>query len=187
MSVGKRFLRLVEATGKKRERQTDAPGVLEHRTTPRLEWLTDVGVLSKSGHAKNGFTYQLTDDANTFRDAVEAWVSKKSSPDDATLSYWWKSRVCAELRSLQASREPRKALLAAYATLKRSIGPVAIRDVCLLAGMAIHDRVWTMSELETEVLTMARGDKRINLSGGRYKREPEFVYIGDDLLREMTR
>lgn len=35
------------------------PGVREHRTSPRLEWLTDLGYLSKSGMARNSFEYRV--------------------------------------------------------------------------------------------------------------------------------
>jgi len=40
--------------------QSRAPGVLEHRVSPRLEWLTDLGYLSKDGLAKNSFEYRCS-------------------------------------------------------------------------------------------------------------------------------
>jgi hypothetical protein len=49
------FLKLVKTTGEKRARQSRAPGVLEHRLSPRLEWLVDFGYLSKEGVCQKRF------------------------------------------------------------------------------------------------------------------------------------
>lgn len=182
MREGKAFVKLIEETGKNRAKMSSAPGVLEHRITPRLEWLTDTGALSKDGVAKNGFAYHVTGDSYILQRAIKAWMSNALSAEDAALMYWQESKACADLRELYSCDSPRVAILSAYATLKRNIGSVSIRDICLLAGMALRDRAWRMPELEQALMDIAKDDKRINLSGGRYKREAEFVHIRDELL-----
>jgi len=73
--------------------------------------------------------------------------------------------------------DPQTALRQAYADLRPSVGPVAIKDLCLVAGMRLLDKRWKTSALEAELLSMAQSDKAINISGGRYKRSAEFVHI----------
>jgi hypothetical protein len=66
--------------------------------------------------------------------------------------------------------------------LKRPIGPLPIRDVCLVAACALEKG--DVEAVVDELLAMSQQDSHINLSGGRYKRSPEFVYIDDALLRK---
>jgi hypothetical protein len=173
----KEFLRLVQQTGSKRKQMSDAPGVLEHRMTPRLEWLVDFGALTKAGFPRNGFSYRVTDDAQLLRSALESYYSNATSTDDAVLEYWRASRTLSALRNRYDSQDARAAIRQAYGDLRRNVGPVAIRDVCLVAGMRLSEKRWTVAALEAELLSMAQSDKAINISGGRYQRSAEFVYI----------
>src|SRR5262249_32754995 len=57
LAEGKKFLALLQKTAAKRASASRAPGVLEHRTSPRLEWLTDFGAFTKRGKPRNSFEY----------------------------------------------------------------------------------------------------------------------------------
>ena len=46
---------LNEKGSRRGQKGTGGPGVLEHRVAPRLEWLVDLGYLSKEGLPKNSF------------------------------------------------------------------------------------------------------------------------------------
>jgi hypothetical protein len=177
---GKQLVQLFRQTVQKRAKQSEAPGVLEHRTTPRLEWLTDLGALSKDGRAKNGFTYSLAADAPLLFSCLDAATNGRCTADDAALTYWRESARMNEIRATLIYRDSRDALLAAYKLLRPSIGPVAIRDLCLVAGMGLGAS--SVSELEQYLIEISRSDRGINLSGGRYKRSPEFVHITDAVL-----
>ncbi len=154
ISKARDFLRLVENTGKKRAQQSTAPGVLEHRTTPRLEWLTDFGALAKEGLARNGFEYLVKQDAVFLSGLVESVVEGRMTSDAAALEYWRRSERCSEWRRTYVAATAEDSLVRAYIMLKRPIGPVAIRDLCLVAGTLIESDV-ALSELEKVLSGMA--------------------------------
>jgi hypothetical protein len=182
MREGKAFLQVLDDTGKRRERMTSAPGVLEHRLTPRLEWLTDLGVLSKQGLPRNGFEYRLSDGAAEFEKVSSELVERTISLEEATCLYW---RACTKLgivSPMKSCENSRRAIFEAYQMLKRPIGPLPIRDVCLVAACALENG--DVESVVDELLAMSQQESHINLSGGRYQRSPEFVYIDDALLRK---
>ena len=57
---GRKFVRSLNESASRAG--SAGPGVLEHRTSPRLEWLVDLGYLVKDGDIpKNAFEYRVTD------------------------------------------------------------------------------------------------------------------------------
>ena len=180
---GREFVELLTNTAKKRDKQTDAPGVLEHRMTPRLEWLTDCGVLAKPQDAKNGFAYTVTDDAPVLLSALRGNLPTVDGGDQASVTYWHSARAFEALRQALSTHEPDEALREAYRMMKRSVGPTSIREVCLLAAILSRDPNSTVKSLEERVVKWAGDNKAVKLSGGRFGRGPEMVYVPDSELR----
>jgi hypothetical protein len=186
----KTFLRLIEETIRKKASRAKprsgaspsvGPGVLEHRLSPRLEWLTDFGVLTKDGLPRNSFSYRTTPLVHELGDRLKACLKGDLSADDAALDM---RRMDAEWEA--ARREIlvdniQDAILAAYRSIKMNIGPVPIREVCFIA--AVHlDPIPHTGRLRDELLEWAQRDSNIKLAGGRYHRGPEMVRFSDKLL-----
>jgi hypothetical protein len=53
------------------EAVTRGPGVLEHRSSPRFEWLCDLRVLSKEGLGTNEFKYMTTPDLDVLVECLD--------------------------------------------------------------------------------------------------------------------
>src|SRR5262249_28858122 len=113
-----------------------APGVREHRTSPRLAWLTEIGYLSKEGPAKKRFQYRVASRATPLLassdvalEAVGGWCFNGELSAWRTNSYW------GPLRRAIVARDDRTALGSAYIVLRRRIGPAPLRDVAFITGM----------------------------------------------------
>ena len=88
LAEGKKFLSLLTKKPKAKVGQASGgPGVLEHRVSPRLEWLTDMGVLSKQDLPRNGFEYLVTPDAKVLLDASERGLGSRFWAENVALSY----------------------------------------------------------------------------------------------------
>jgi hypothetical protein len=181
------FLRLVEetATKKARARQkaatsgravSEGPGVLEHRLSPRLEWLTDFGILTKEGLPKNSFSYQQTPMIHEFVERLIALLAGELTAEDVALTISAKDGRWQDYRRDLLVDSWEEALLAGYKLIQMSIGPVPIREVSFLAAMHL-DPAPLMAELESSLLRWAERDKGIRLTGGRYRRGPEMVHF----------
>lgn len=180
LAEGKKVVRLLEATAAKRGSASRAPGVLEHRTSPRLEWLTDVGALSKAGRQRNSFEYTTTGDAETLRSHLDRPGVPSAWADDAAIAFWRSASCWQALRERIVNRDRRSALGEGYRLLRRSVGPTSMRDVCFAAAVLLPTEPLMMADLTAELLRWASEDKRITVSGGRYSRTPELVHIADE-------
>jgi hypothetical protein len=172
----KEFLRLIDSTSR-RKAGSDGPGVLEHRLSPRLEWLTDFGVLTKNG-ARNAFAYTQTPLVSHFADRLYEHLSKRVSADDVALNVSTHDPRWEQLRAPLRTDAYETALLLGYRALQARIGPVSIRDVCFLAAMHL-DPIPATADLRQCLLQWAERDGGISLSGSRYRREPEMVHFSD--------
>lgn len=190
---GREFLRLLGDTRKKKEKKDrdssgttkhGGPGVFEHRTAPRLEWLTDFGVLAKNNLPRNGFTYIVTGDAGLLASLLDAHVGNGMWSDNVALEYWRQSMACASLRGSLSGATPdvRQALLRGYSLMKRTIGPAPMREVCFGAAILSPKLGLRVEELSSQLVELARYEKGITLSGGRFTRAPEFVHIPPEML-----
>jgi len=182
LAEGKRFVALLRRTAAKRAMASRAPGVLEHRTSPRLEWLTDFGALTKRGKPKNSFEYSVTSEARTLLALLDQDAANPYWADDAALAYWQTSTHWAGARGRLPSIDLRNALREGYRVMQRSVGPTSIRDVCFAAGvLAPHLRL-TLDDLSTRLVDWASSVQGITISGGRYTRKPELIHITTDVL-----
>ena len=67
----------------------------------------------------------------------------------------------------------------AYRLLRRNIGPVPLRDMALIAAITSSNAIeYEASYAET--IEFAQQTPGVTLSGGRYSRAPESVYITDE-------
>jgi hypothetical protein len=184
IAEAKKFLSLLKRTASKRSSASRAPGVLEHRISPRLEWLTDFGVLSKADLPKNGFEYSWTSWGSELLRTLDLYFSDENWVEDVCLQQWrsvprWKS-----LRNKLPEIDLLHALAQGYRTMKRAIGPAPIREVCFVAGLLMPKSYLSTSEIRKELISWATKEKEITLSGGRYNREPELVHISTSVLNE---
>ncbi len=184
LAEGKKFVALLKRTSANRAAASRAPGVLEHRTSPRLEWLTDFGALTKHGTPKNSFEYSLTPDAVTLLELLDRDASTPHWPDDVALGYWRRSTHWANARSRLSPIDLRTALRHGYRIMQRSVGPTAIREVCLAAGVLAPHLEQSLEEFSAHLVDWAAAEQGITVSGGRYTRRPELIHMTGEVLGE---
>jgi hypothetical protein len=179
------FLRLIRSTADKRDRAVTkggsvsrAPGVLEHRVAPRLEWLTDFGYLNKTGLPKNGFEYNKTDALPSLLADLDSSFSEDNWADEVAASQWVRNPTWNRLRAEVAIHPSRSSFLRAYNVMRRRIGPAPLREVAFVAGL-ICDTHRTFRTTVEELIDFARVTKGATLSGGRYSRAPENIFIAE--------
>lgn len=184
LAEGKEFIGLLKRTTAKRAEASRAPGVLEHRVSPRLEWLTDLGALEKRGVPKNSFSYSSTSDARVLLALLDHAPGTPSWPDDVALGYWRGSQCLGPLRAKVSKLDLNGALRLGYAIMQRSVGPTAIRDVCLAAGVLAPGLSLSAEGFSASLLEWAKKESGITVSGGRYTRKPELIHMAPELLGE---
>jgi hypothetical protein len=164
--------------------QSDAPGVLEHRSSPRLEWLVDLGLLSKDGLAKNSFEYRVTPRLSAFVELVDTQIgSAEDWPAAVALGEWATSTHWAKPRELVGLYDDRLAFKAAYELLRRPIGPAPLRDVALVSGL-LRRAVDFAAEID-HIIELTKRTPGASLSGGRMTRGPENIYLTDEALEAL--
>ncbi len=184
LAEARKFVKLLETTQEKfRNKDKGGPGVLEHRTSPRLEWLCDLGGLMKAGGRKNDFVYRACPDTALLKDLIFGVNEQGRSADDAAHQYWCRSEFFKDLRERGPSlRSHTDALLQSYTGLRRPVGPSPIRDIAFLALVLRRDPADSMAKIVEVLVEWAGRERRITLSGGRYTRAPEFVHIENSIL-----
>jgi hypothetical protein len=160
------------------------PGVREHRASPRMEWLADLGYLSKTGLPRNSFEYhvmpQLGDLAaslHRLRPADSDWPFEVALDAWRTNSHWRSERESSQYASVNA------AFSAAYRMLKRPIGPASLRDVAFLTGMFYGE--WASSMVVSNSIKLVQSIPGGSLTGGRFGRTAENIYVPDEALLRM--
>ena len=177
----KAFRDHITATAHKATGGSRGPGVLEHRTSPRLEWLCDLRVLRKEGLASNAFSYLSSDDLHTLRRCLWDEPGLASGADEVAVAWWRQSIGFRNERIERSTLDVREALIQGYRLIRRPGGPSAIRDVALLGAIVARDNP-AVGEMATALVEWSQEESRISLSGGRYKREPELVQIRKELV-----
>ncbi len=184
------FSRLLEETSRKKVvtraaakgAVSEGPGVLEHRLSPRLEWLTDFGILTKDGLAKNSFSYRQTPLVGETQVRLEAQLRGRNTPaDDTALELRSRDPEWEELRRAVRVHSVEDALVAGFRSIQMAIGPVPIREVCFIAAAHL-DPIPPVEQLREELLRWAERESGIKLAGGRYRREPEMVRFSEKML-----
>ena len=157
------------------------PGVREHRSSPRLEWLTDLGLLGKEGLSKNSFEYRVTDELRVVAMELEPVPTRGSDwPSIVAL----KARTVAQ-RDLPVVTTTPTGLATAYELIKRPIGPVPVRDVAFLT--CLLKRESDFDATVQEIIELAQVTKGASLSGGRLSRAPENLYMSPESIGLLAR
>jgi hypothetical protein len=173
------------ARGQGRSVQKSAgPGVLEHRLSPRLEWLTDLGYLTKDGIQKNSFEYRITPQLRSLLADLDEGFGFDDWPEVVATSQWRTNPVWASARAT-STRSRRAAISRAYALMHRRIGPAPLREVtfatCLFASSDASYRF-----VLEELVKFAGETEGATLSGGRYRRSPENIYLPDPVWNDAS-
>jgi hypothetical protein len=176
---GRELLKLVAPSSREK---SGGPGVAEHRISPRLEWLADFGYLTKEGLARNAFSYIVTSDLCLLQSNLERAACELSdSPNVVAIDEWFNSSCWEKHRSAIMRETGDLRILSAYSLIRRNIGPSPISDVAFLACVLSKEPVTYLSMLD-DVMAFAKINARVTLTGGRYSRLPESIYIPDDML-----
>jgi hypothetical protein len=189
ITEGKRFVRLLKTTTAKYRKLPAAqgsrgPGVLAHRASPRLEWLTDIGVLSKDDRPKNAFEYRRTTDADLLLASLDERPYSHTWSDQIAIDFWRSSNRWAALRSaLTPSSTLEDAFRSGYRLLQRSIGPAPIREVCFAAALLRPADSESLQWYTDQLIRWATAEPEVTLSGGRYTRKPELVHMTPTVLQ----
>ena len=170
------FSKMLHSTAKNRGSASKAPGVLEHRISPRLEWLTDFGYLSKSGLAKNGFEYKVQPFAHEALAELDSLADTAEWPDSFAIWDWRHNPAWKECREVISNHEAAERFLKAYELLQRRIGPSPIRDVAFTAAL-FSKTPMSYHESVDQLIAFANVTDGASLSGGRYIRSPENIYL----------
>ena len=180
----KEFKKLVESTSKRRAGQSGAPGVLEHRVSPRLEWLVDLGCLSKKGLPKNSFTYRVEPPAKLLLDDLDNFVGDPHWAENVAISQWISNPTWDSLRSKIRIDDKTTAFLKAYKLLQRPIGPAPLSDVVFVSVLILAS-TRNFSEVEKAIIDFSHETRGVTLSGSRLQRTPQNIDIPDKLLQNI--
>ena len=173
------FRDLIVKTSKKAQGRTGSggPGVLEHRVAPRLEWLTDLGYLSKRGLPRNGFEYRVEESLVALLKRADPVLGEKDWVDDVVAEEWLAAPQWARPRERVTLTDDRRAIASSYNALKRRIGPTPIREVAFLVAITLgSSSVRVVREI---LIDLAANHDGVALAGGRYTREPENIFMTD--------
>ena len=163
----KKFCKLIKETSEKSKKKGNSggPGVLEHRVTPRLEWLVDLGILSKTGFKRNSFNYKSTEVLSKLTILLEQVLKDNSKLMEAVLS----------VGEFDLNKDGNfKDLIEAYKILSGTIGSVSIDD--LIMTTCINSKITNPRDLR-QILMERKDDKGVRFTGGRYSRQAEFVWF----------
>jgi hypothetical protein len=181
--------KLERAREQARERGTGesrAPGVLEHRVSPRLEWLVDLGYLTKGGLPKNSFEYRTTNELRDLAQTMTEYDYSDRWADDVASVEWHRNSYWKDLRErLPMSPRSANAIQIAYSLLQRRIGPSPLRDVAFVASMLATAPRPAGEWVET-LIDVARETEGVKVSRGRFRREPENIFISPRALEGLT-
>ena len=159
------------------------PGVLEHRVAPRLEWLTDAGVLMKKSVPKNSFQYETTPWVTLLLESLDRDLA--ISPEDAALDQWNSNPCWANAKRALRVSHATQAFVHAYRTMQRRIGPAPVDSVAFL-GALISPEKFTFADAIEHVIGLAQETEGASLSGGRYRREAENIFIPESALERLS-
>lgn len=180
--AGRRLAKALESTAA--TSKSGAPGVLEHRTSPRLEWLTDLGYLTKEGFERNEFAYRTTRSLAGLVGILDKTMgSERDWPFVAAVRSWRANEFWSEMVADVAEPADAVAVGRAYEALRRPIGPAPLRDVAFVAAL-LCDSLHPDSVLD-RVMEITRETPGASLSGGRTTRAPSSIYMNDAALRRL--
>jgi hypothetical protein len=187
------FLKLIRETGRPRSRRSRGeggsdndggpgssrgPGVLEHRVSPRLEWLTDLGYLTKDGLPKNGFTYITTDALKGLLSDLEASAGEHDWSEQVAVSQWNQNPLWKDFRTQVSVATRSDSYRDAYQLMQRRIGPASLREVAIAAAL-LGREIRSFRDVVGDLIAYAQETEGAALSGGQFRRTPENIYLPD--------
>jgi hypothetical protein len=178
---GKQLLGLIERDVKRLGSGSKAPGVLEHRLSPRLEWLTDFGAFSKPDRRKNSFEYSTTSDGDLLCNLLHASELGPWWAAECALAFWRHADCWIHTRRGE-NADVKQALILGYRVMQRTVGPAPIREIVFAAGLLSPRVELKCEELANALVQWADQETGITVSGGRYSRDPELVHMSDHVL-----
>jgi hypothetical protein len=175
------FQKLINRTVKKAKKKdgSKGPGVLEHRVSPRLEWLTDFGYLSKEGLPPNGFGYRVSESAKPFLNQLEELDGDEASADRIAISEWNKSPAWEDLRERMPVEPGPNAFISAYHEMRRRVGPAPLREVTFVAAVLRRE---PLDEMAARITEFAQETDGVTLAGGARSRNPTNIFMPDSAL-----
>ena len=164
---------------------TSGPGVIEHRLSPRLEWLTDFGYLDKSPQRKNAFSYTVAPALTQLLSNLDEHIGQSNAADEVALAQWRTNPFWKPFRARHATASREAAFLNGYSLMRRRIGPSPFREVTLVAALLMEDAP-TYSDAATDLTEFAQATEGVTLAGGRYTRAPENITIPRHMIEHLT-
>jgi hypothetical protein len=186
--IGEQTQKLQKAREKAREQgraQSRAPGVLEHRVSPRLEWLTDLGYLTKEGLPKNGFEYRATDALRHLNETMSAFDLDERWADEVAIAEWRANPYWEPIRQRIPVAPPRDAIRGAYSLIKRRIGPSPLREVAFIAALLSEEQMSVATWVE-KLIAFSQETDGVTVSRGRFRRGPENIFISPAALEDPS-
>jgi hypothetical protein len=178
------YKKFIEKTTEKRSGQSRGPGVLEHRVSPRLEWLVDLGYLSKEGLSKNSFTYRLEPAANSLLDDLDKFAGEARWAESVAISQWLSNPIWRDLRLKVRVNDRLSVFLKAYKLLQKPVGPSPLNDVAFISALLLAT-TRNYYQVEREIMNFAQTTDGVTLSGGRTQRGPQNIYISDNAIQKL--
>jgi hypothetical protein len=163
---------------------TRGPGVLEHRISPRLEWLTDLGYLNKDDLPRNSFQYRRSPSLLGLSADLMDQEGTDEASDALAITSWRRNPYWGPIREKHSTREPHEAVLAGYRAMERRIGPAPLREVAFASALFCNTSL-SLQQMTEFITEFARETQGVSLSGGRYGRTPENVYISPSALASL--
>jgi hypothetical protein len=164
--------------------QSRAPGVLEHRVSPRLEWLTDLGYLTKKGLPKNVFEYRTTDALRHLNETMQSFDLDERWADEVAIAEWRANPYWEQIRKLMPVTSVRgDAIRNAYSLIQRRIGPSPLREVAFITALLSKEQLAVATWVK-ELIAFAQETEGVTVSRGRFRRGPENIFIGPAALDE---
>jgi hypothetical protein len=187
VSEAREFAALLHKTQAKAAQASSGPGVLQHRTAPRLEWLTDCGALSKEALPKNGFQYRKTADLQLLNSLLQSHTPSDTAAETVAIQYWRECESLADLRrNMTSDLDWQNAIIDAFRRIRRSVGPASLREISFVALACHPTSMRNMDDALQHILQWAASEKGVTLSGGRFSRSPEFVHLSQSVTGERA-
>lgn len=171
-----------------KESTNGGPGVLEHRVSPRLEWLTEFGFLTKGDSPgdellpKNGFQYRVSPSLQSLFADLDELSSSETQADEVAIRQWHSNPTWRRFREAIAVQPPDVAAREGYRLMKRRIGPAPLREVAFATSLMEETGATSFSDSIAALIDFAQRTPGATLSGGRYKRTPENIFLSDSAL-----
>ena len=166
MRTLKKYSRLMETSLLKfGDEKMRGPGVLEHRLTPRLEFLVDIGFLRKNDK-RNSFSYHVEDSCKEFVERIHGTENKLDFIN--VMRAYIFSRLGGDV-PIDFSDIAR-----VYNEIGPRVGSISIEHLAI-AVLSVHRTADVQSFFDS---LFAKGhEKYVRFTGGRYNRSAEYVWI----------